>query len=284
MAEIGTRSGEDAFKLDAGDHILIDTVTIFAAQTGVKNLKTGSGNHRADFDGLFRKGVVMVDGLGDAGIDALVALGADPAGQAALGLRQGLFLVEADAHFLEVRPPIFRFHVGVLPPGNLGHLGDIGLVGQPLFPVFGPAGRHVFPFEVAVDGNRRFLAGIDGLDHGLGTGNHIAAGKDAGDVRGEGYGIDIEVFPLIDGNAACLRNEIEIRFLADGGDQGFTGHDELRALDLHGTAAAARVRLAQFHAGALHAGDLAVLADHPLGGHEEFHLDALFQGLFDLFG
>jgi len=174
--------------------------------------------------------------------------------------------------------------MGILHPGNLGYLGDVGLVGQTLFPVFRPARRHVFALQVTVDGNRGFLARIDGLDHRLGTRDHVAASEYAGDISSESHGIDIEILPFIDGDAALLGNEIEIRLLADGGDQGVTGNDELRSLDLHGPAAAARIGLAQFHAGAFHPGHLAAFTDHPLGGHEEFHLDALFQGLFDLLG
>ena len=53
-----------------------------------------------------------------------------------------------------------------------------------------------------------------------GTRDDVAAGEDAGDVRGEGDRIDVEVFPFIDGDAALLRNEIEIRLLADGRNRG----------------------------------------------------------------
>jgi len=284
MPEIGAGGGEDPLELDAGDDVLIDTVAVLAPEPCVKDFEARGGDDGPDLDGFFFKGVIVVDGAGDAGIDALVAFRADPAGQASLRLRHGLFLGEADAHFSEVRPPVFGFHVGIFDPGNLGHLGNVGLVGQTLGPVLRPTRRDILAFQIAVDGHRRLLARINGLDDGLGTRNDIAAGKDAGNIRGEGYGIDVEVFPLVDGNAAFLGNEIEIRLLTDGGNQGVAGNDEFRTLDLHGAAAAAGIGLAEFHAGALHSRDLPVLPDDALGGHEEFHLDALFQCLFDLLG
>jgi hypothetical protein len=66
------------------------------------------------------------------------------------------------------------------------------------------------------------------------------------------------------------------------GIRAFRRERRTRSPDLDGTAAAAGGGLAQFHPGALDARHLSVLPDNPLGGHEEFHLDALFQGLLDL--
>ncbi len=108
MTEIGTRGGEDPLELDTGDDVLIEAVAVFAAQTGVEDLETRRGDDGADLDRLLRDGHLMVDRPGDAGVDALVALGADAAGQAALRLPDGLLLGEAQPHLPEIALPRFR--------------------------------------------------------------------------------------------------------------------------------------------------------------------------------
>ena len=229
-------------------------------------------------------GHLMVDRPGDAGVDALVALGADPAGKAAVRLPDGLLLGEAEPHLPEIGLPLFRFEERIADPGDLGHLRDIGLVGEILRPVLRPARRHLLALQVAVDRDGRLLPGADGLDDRGRAGHDVTAGEYAGDVRRIGHRIDVEGVPFVDGDPALLRDEGEIRRLADRRDDAVAGDREFRTLDRDGTAASAGVGLAQLHPDALDPRDLPGLAEDADRGHEEFHLDPLFEGLLDLLG
>ena len=87
MAEERTGSRQNPLKLNAGDDIFINAVTVFAAESGIKYFKAGRSNDSADFNCFFFKCHIVVDGLGDTGINALVTLGADAAVKAAARLR-----------------------------------------------------------------------------------------------------------------------------------------------------------------------------------------------------
>jgi len=198
--------------------------------------------------------------------------------------RNRLGLGEADADFLEAGAALFRFHVRIFFPGNFGNVGEIRFVRQVFGPVFFATGLHILTLQITIDRLRRFLSGINGLDDRLRTGGNVAAGENARNVGGVSHGVVIQVVPLIDGNAAFLGDEGEIRFLADGRNNGVTFDNEFGAFDLNGTAAAALVRLAQFHARAFDARDFSILAHHALGGNEEFHFNSFFQRFFDFLG
>ncbi|OQC72775.1 MAG: hypothetical protein BWX45_00794 [Deltaproteobacteria bacterium ADurb.Bin002] len=284
MAEEGAGRGQDALKLQGRDDVLVNAVAVFTAFAGVEDFKAGRRNHGADFNRFFFHFHIVVDGLGDTGLDALITFGADAAGQAAMRFRNRLGLGEADADFLEAGAALFRFHVRIFFPGNFGNVGEIRFVRQVFGPVFFATGLHILTLQITIDRLRRFLSGINGLDDRLRTGGNVAAGENARNVGGVGHGVVIQVVPLIDGNAAFLGDEGEIRFLADGRNDGVTFHNKFGAFDFNGTAAAALVRLAQFHARAFDARDFSILAHHALGGNEEFHFNSFFQRFFDFLG
>ena len=108
----------------------------------------------------------------------------------------------------------------------------------------GPIARS----QVFVDGAGGFAAGAHGEDDGSGAGDDIAAGKDAALGRTHGLGIGNDVVALVGGKVGrgALDERIGSGADADDGDVG--GQNELRAGNCNGTAAAAGIGLAQFHA------------------------------------
>ncbi|OPY87848.1 MAG: hypothetical protein A4E71_00822 [Smithella sp. PtaU1.Bin162] len=281
MAEERTGRGQNPFKLNGRHHIFINAVAVFPAQPCIEYFKAGRGNHGTDFNRFFFYFHLMVNGLGDTGINALIAFGTYSAGQAPARFRNSLSFGKSDAHFLKVDPAVGRFHVGIFFPGNLGKLGNIRFIREILGPVFFAAGFNVFTQKVAVDGFGRFLAGIDGLDHGLRSGNDVTAGENSGNVRGKCNFIIVDVVPFIDGNTAFFGNKRQISFLADGGNDGVTFNNKFRSLDLHGTAAAARIRFTQFHARTLNTRHFSIFTHYAFGGNEKLHFDAFFNGFFN---
>ena len=284
MTEIRTRGRQDALELDAGHHVGIGSEAIFPTEPGVKHFKPGRCNDGAHFNAFFGIGVVMVDGPGDAGFDALVTLGADAAGETPVGFPDGLVLAETDPHFLERGSSFVRFHIGIFLPGNLGNLGGIPLVRQVFRPVLGAARGNILPLQVTAYGDGRFLTGVDGLDDRGRTGDDVAAGENARHIGGKRYGIDVKGVPFIDGDAASLGHKVQIRRLTDSGNDCVAFDDEFGTFDRKGPASAAGVRFTQLHTEALDSRKLSVFADDANRGHQEFHLDPFFQGLLDFFG
>ncbi len=282
MAEVGARGREEALELDARHDVLVDAETVLAAEPRVEDLEAGGGDDGADLDRLLGVGVVMLDGAGDTGLHALVALAADAAFEAAVRFGDGLGLAEPETHFHPVGAAHGRVGVGVLHAGFFLHVLEVPLVGKPLLPVSRAAGLHVLALQVAVDGLGGLFAGVDGLDDRCGARHGVAAGKHAGGRGLEGHVIDIEVDPLVDGDSALLRYKTEVAGLPDGRDDGVALDDEFGALDGNGAPAAAGIGLAQFHAEALDTRHLAVFADDAGGGHEELEADPFLLGLLDL--
>ena len=91
-------------ELKAGYHVVISPVSVLSHHRGVEGFKAGGHNYVADlylYELLF---LIEVDGLGLAGGQALLAVGADAAVKAALGLgyrrlftQDLLYLVEGTA-------------------------------------------------------------------------------------------------------------------------------------------------------------------------------------------
>ena len=68
---------------------------------GVEGRKARSQHHGADVDDFFLGHLVVVDGVGQAGVHAAVALRADPALEAALGLAAGACAARAGAQLAD---------------------------------------------------------------------------------------------------------------------------------------------------------------------------------------
>ena len=252
VAEVGAGRGEDALELDGGDHVGVGAEAVLAAQPRLEGFEPGGGDDRAHLHRFHLVGVVVVDGLGDAGVHALVALGADAAAQAAVGFLLGVLLAHAgndlvvigpadswiDVLHVNARGLLDVFQVGLALLGEpdvqlrggdaqlVAHLGDV-LVFQTLCPVLDPAFLHVDAVEEAVDGDGCLLARVDRLDDGGSAGLGVAAGEHAGHARGEGEGVDVYRVPFADGDARILGHEAQVGGLTDGGHDGVALHDEL---------------------------------------------------------
>jgi len=226
--------------------------------------------------------------LGLAGIDALHALAAPGTVQAPLCLGPGQFFRIDQLHLAEIGYPL----------GGGNHLrrhaiGRLRLSLQPLQLRLRERVRPLGRFrdtlfqrpaaEVIVDCRGRPFSVGNRVDHAGRTDHHVAAGKDA--LARGGH----RQFVRFDGSPArCSQVEqfgqLPIGRLAHGRDQHVGLDGELGAGHGHGSPAAAFVRLAQFHANALHGGKVALPADdlHRRGQVVDLHafldrrLDLLF--------
>jgi hypothetical protein len=66
----------------------------------VKGLEAGSHNHRTDLDSPFHWLHLIIDGLGQTGLNTLITLGADTALKTPLGLSPGPILGEPQGDLL----------------------------------------------------------------------------------------------------------------------------------------------------------------------------------------
>jgi hypothetical protein len=139
--------------------------------------------------------------------------------------------------------------------------------------------------EVLVDRLCRFAAGAHGEDDGGAAGDDVAAGKDAALGGAQAFGIGHDVVPLIGGEVGSGALDEGIGGGADADDGDVGGQDVFGAGDRHGTAAAARVGLAQLHAHAARAGEPAFFVAQKLDGiGQHAELDALFARVLHFFG
>ena len=132
-----------------------------------------------------------------------------------------------------------------------------------------------------VDGARRAAAGGEGRDEAARPGVAVAAAEHARVGRLHGERVDLEGLPLAHLDVA-RHQLVDAADLADGRDDAVARDHELGPLDRLGATAAGRVGLAQLHAPALEADDLAVLGHDLRRRDQGDHLDALFLGLGDL--
>ena len=149
-------------------------VMVGSALGGIEGLESRRQDHGPDLHlcGFGLHGVV--DGPGLAGGDALHALGADPAVEAARRLPLGLFLGVTLGNFIKAGAGVLRRQRRHHFPGRaflvLGNLGPafVGLL------AFGAALDHVHAPQIPVDGLRGFNAASHRLDGDPGAGVHIA--------------------------------------------------------------------------------------------------------------
>ncbi len=125
---------EDPLEFEAADHIGIGLVlVVFGQRRGVIRLAAGCQNDGPDGQVPFHGLLIVVDGFGQADFHALVALGADPAAKAAIGLLFGFVLVVSEGYFQKVALPGFRIETAHRNPGLVGFARDVRLFEQPLF-------------------------------------------------------------------------------------------------------------------------------------------------------
>ena len=95
MTLIGARGREDALELYATHHVIKPTVAQLELAPRIELVKAGSEEDSAHIEVAVGRVQGVIHGLRRARRDTTVALGADPALQATLSLRQGLLLREA---------------------------------------------------------------------------------------------------------------------------------------------------------------------------------------------
>ena len=86
------RRRQQAVHLHAGDDVLVCPEAVLRLEVGIEELEAGGHDHGADLDVELALLHPQVDGEGRAGGDALPALGADAAVEAAPGTGEGLLL------------------------------------------------------------------------------------------------------------------------------------------------------------------------------------------------
>ena len=164
----------------------------------------------------------MVNGPGLAGGDALHAFGAAAAIEAAVGFGHGRGFGVALINFVKSLDP--------LGLGQLGHYGP-GLEGgvfrhrRPVACFQGngtqgefPVGLQILAIHITVDGERGFPAGGHRGDGDIGTGDHVAAGKDAFPAGGQGHRVRLNEAPGGKVDAVSFGDKGEVGLLADGHD------------------------------------------------------------------
>ena len=178
MAHGGARCTQNPFEFQAGHYVRAVFVVIDVFQVaGIVWFAAGTQDNGADIEFQYFLLLAVINGIGQAGIHALVAFTAiatvETTGRFLLAF--GLFVSQLD--FGEVA---LAFRNGKLRHSGPQHNGLIvgnrpvaGIVVDDGFATFG----HVAAFDVAQYGFGGFLAGTDGTDRHPGTGLQIASGK-----------------------------------------------------------------------------------------------------------
>ena len=138
----------------------------------------------------------MVDSLGNTSIDALITFGTNTAIQTTLRFRNSLRFVKTDADFLEVGFALFRFHERIFFTGNLGYIGNIGLISQIFGPVFLAAGFHILAAQITINGLGRFLTGKYCFNDCSRTRHDITTGENPRFGCGKCHRISGDIIPL----------------------------------------------------------------------------------------
>ena len=181
MAAEGPRGGKDPLELQGGDHVGIDGVVVsFVLDWDRRSQSPGDRITAPTSISLVSGLHVVVDGPGLAGRDALLALGADAAVEAALRLPLGLFLGVTLGDFLEAAAAVLRRQGGHHLPGRPS--SSLGTSRQRLWAsfAFSAALLQIHALQVAVDGLRRLDAAAHRLDGDPGPVCTSPAGKDPG--------------------------------------------------------------------------------------------------------
>ena len=135
-----------------------------------------------------------------------------------------------------------------------------------------------------VDRQRGPAAGRDGLNHGGGPGDGVAAGEDAGRAGPEALlvGLDAVPFRELDRPECLVFDAQQVLVLADGRDDPVGREQRFAADHFDGPWPPRSVGLAQPHRDALKPRQLAAVDDGLFGRDKEAQLHAFLDGLLDL--
>jgi len=239
----GAGSREKPLELERGDHVGITPQPVLFVGGGVGDLVTGRQDECADLQGLLALDLIVVDGIGLAGVDAGEALRTEATLEATRGLLHGQFGRIARLHLDELAAGLVPVHA--LSQRHLRHghtavpmdltprlaLGQF-LLAQVDDGEFGPGrANQILTLEVAVD---RFGSAVPrghGLDDVGGASDGVACGKDARPAGGQGAQVGVDGPPAGHTDAAVRRDEGEAGGLADRPDNDVGGNDVLAARD-----------------------------------------------------
>ncbi len=159
----------------------------------------GTKYHRADIKLKNFLLLAVVDGLGQAGIHALVALAAITTVQTTGGFLLPCGLIKAQLNFVEIALAFFNRQFRHFGPGHLGFIfGNRPIPGIVINNWFAPLG-HVTALNITQDGFGGLFAGADCADGHPGAGLQVTAGKHTFAFSGEGYRIDFGGSPAREG-------------------------------------------------------------------------------------
>ena len=276
MAHGRARGAQEALEFEAGDHVRALGVGVDVGQDGgIERLAAGADDHGPDLDVPDRRLLVVIDGLGQTGTDALPALATVAAVDAAPGFAPAVGLLVAEFHLPEI-PLALRHrqlgHARPRPPGLVQGHGPVKRMF--VFDRFAPLG-HVAAVDVAQDGFGRLLAGGNGADGHPGAGQEIAAGEHPRPFGRVGDGVGFHRPPAREGETGHLLQGRQVRPLPDGRDDLVAFDLEFAARDGHRPPAAGGIRFGQLHADAAQAGHLAVPGEDFLRRSEIGDLGAL---------
>ena len=259
VAGAGSGSRQQALEFQGGDDIGVAAVAVLGLQFGVKSFKTRGQDDRPHLQGLGPGLLVVGNGPGLTGLDALHAFGTGAAVDAPgrLGLRLGLG--EAQVDFLEAFRPLRLVQLRHGFPRRPGLAQRDGI---PVAVLDGPerrlpVGLEVQPVKIPADGNRGFPPRGHRPDGDPGAGYHVAAGKDAGPRGGQGVRVGLDQAPGGEIDAVGRGDKLQIGLLADGHDDhvGLPGAEAV--VEIRGRKAAGLVE-DPGHRPQFQAGDLAV--------------------------
>ncbi len=258
-----------------------------AARRALELLEAGGEDHAAGIDLELLRLLVVQYRSGRTGLDALHALAAEAAVQAALGLGDGVLGAEALVHLDPVAASLSAGLLRKMGPWGFGHPGQffVGRAGVGAGVVV--EGRNLLAAQVVVDAGRGLAAGGDGVDSGeRALWGGVAAGEHARARCGQGVVGDLDLVALygqiFDGGTVAAPGEVIHEGLPHGEDDRLAGDLEVGARDGLGSAAASLVGFAQPAALELDRAHLAAGADDLHGDGEKLDVHLLGQAFLDL--
>ena len=281
VAHVGTGGAEDPFELEAGHYVRMLAVEVSIHRGRIVGFRTRRQDDRTHFDDPGNRLLLVDDSVRRTSRHALVALRANPTGQAPRRFRQHLVLRETLLHFTEARQARF----GIEPRHLLARDAIIALgakVSSDGVPFLFATFFKIAALDEAPDGDSRLFAGGDGLDDRFGAGHGVPAGENIRIIGLQGQGIDTHRPPVTQGAGTLGSEAGPVGFLADGSNNGIDLHREFRARNGHRTSPAARIGFSQRHSDTFNRLDPPVFPNDAGGRGEGHDLDAFFAAFFDL--
>ena len=180
MTHGGARGAQQAFELQAGDDVRVFRVGVDVGEHGgVERFAAGADNDRADLKVPDDRPLRVVDGLGEAGIDALPHSQQSPQFTQRPASARPAGSSKPSSTSLKLPRRCSTGSSGICARGRRVSFLGIGPIARVLVARRGAALGQVAAVEVAQNRLGRFLAGGDRADRDRRAGLQIAAGEDA---------------------------------------------------------------------------------------------------------